>query len=153
MTSRILLDWMGIVPSEGTVKFHRDDPETNKSCPGRKVTKEWVLSLISAPSVRAVTLTDRPDAGIPWEHWEFRREQWCVPALAFLVAKGVPTSEIVANLKSSYGDFFYGTELLEGAYYVAPGSATVPNGCTWAPLRELLELVEGTESIDDTCGC
>jgi hypothetical protein len=141
--SRILLDWLGIEPSEQTVHFHRDDPKTTKSCPGRKVTKEWVLSLIAATAVRPAITTDKPDVGLPWQEWEFRREQWCVPVLNFLVAKGVPIGEVIASLSSRNGDFYYGTELLEGAYYVAPGSAAVPNGCTWAPVRELLDLVPG----------
>ena len=29
-----------------TVKFHRDDPRTSKSCPGTKVSKEWFLNLV-----------------------------------------------------------------------------------------------------------
>lgn len=28
------------------ILFHRDDPKTDKSCPGRKISKEWFLSQI-----------------------------------------------------------------------------------------------------------
>ena len=28
------------------ILFHRDDPKTDKSCPGRKITKEWFLAQI-----------------------------------------------------------------------------------------------------------
>jgi hypothetical protein len=28
------------------ILFHRDDPKTNKTCPGRKIRKDWFLDLI-----------------------------------------------------------------------------------------------------------
>lgn len=31
------------------IRFHRDDPKTNKACPGKKITKEWFLSLLDSP--------------------------------------------------------------------------------------------------------
>jgi hypothetical protein len=139
--SRILLDWLGLEANERTVHFHRDDPKTNKTCPGRKVSKEWVLSMISTPIAAIDTSTDTPDVGMPWTQWEIRGEQWCVPVLEFLAAAGMSTADVIAKLASRNGMFYYGSELLEGAYWVAPGSTTVPNGCTWAPARELLELV------------
>lgn len=64
-----------------------------------------------------------------------------MPVLEFLAASGVPTADVITQLSSRNGVFYYGSELLEGAYWVAPGSVTEPNGCTWAPARELLELV------------
>lgn len=30
-----------------SIKFHRDDPKTDKSCPGKKITKESFLKLLS----------------------------------------------------------------------------------------------------------
>ena len=42
----IILEKLGLEANSSTVKFHRDDPKTSKSCPGDKVGKEWVLSLI-----------------------------------------------------------------------------------------------------------
>jgi hypothetical protein len=38
------------------VNFHRDDPRTSKTCPGRLVERDWVLALIPQPSDR----TDDP---------------------------------------------------------------------------------------------
>ena len=43
---KVLLEWLKLEPSALTVKFHRDDPKTTKTCPGKKVEKEWVLGLI-----------------------------------------------------------------------------------------------------------
>lgn len=39
-----LLKWLGLPDS--AFNFHRDDPKTNKTCPGRKVTRGWVLGLM-----------------------------------------------------------------------------------------------------------
>lgn len=43
---KALLEWLRIEASVLTVKFHRDDPRTTKTCPGSKVDKGWVLDLI-----------------------------------------------------------------------------------------------------------
>jgi hypothetical protein len=45
---KVLLDWLGLQPSALTVKFHRDDPKTTKTCPGSKVEKDWVIDQINA---------------------------------------------------------------------------------------------------------
>jgi hypothetical protein len=132
--TRVLLDWLGLKVNESTVLFHRDDPKTQKTCPGTKVKKDWLLSLIAAPVTPPSTETDRPEVGIPWTEWEFHGERWCVPVRNFLVAKGVPSATVIANLKSKSGKTYYGAELLEGAFYVAA------TGTTWAPVRELTDL-------------
>lgn len=56
----ILLKEMGLSVSTKTVKFHRDDPLTSKSCPGNKVSKEWFLQLVEKfmePEEEPVKLT------------------------------------------------------------------------------------------------
>ena len=45
---KALLDWLGLQASTVTVKFHRDDPRTTKTCPGSKVDKNWVIDQINA---------------------------------------------------------------------------------------------------------
>lgn len=47
-TTAILLKRMGLEANEKTILFHRDDPKTRKSCPGDKVEKAWVISLVRA---------------------------------------------------------------------------------------------------------
>jgi len=44
----IILDKMQLPVSIRTVKFHRDDPKTSKTCPGLRVSKEWFLQLVEA---------------------------------------------------------------------------------------------------------
>jgi hypothetical protein len=43
---KALLAWLRLEPNALTVHFHRDDPKTTKTCPGKKVDKGWVLDLI-----------------------------------------------------------------------------------------------------------
>ncbi len=54
-----LLEWLGIRPSVSTVFFHRDDPGTDKQCPGSLVQKEWVLEQLGG---NGVTTSPRPRA-------------------------------------------------------------------------------------------
>ena len=138
---RVLLDWLGIEANEETILFHREDPKTDKTCPGTKVKKDWVLSLIATPAVPRGTETGRPDVGMGWTSWNFSGERWCVPVHNFLVAKEIPSETVISNLKKKGVYFYYGEELLEGAYYVKANSALKPNNCTWAPAKELMELI------------
>lgn len=43
----LLLDAMGLPANDETVLFHRDDPLTDKTCPGSKVDKDWFIGLIN----------------------------------------------------------------------------------------------------------
>lgn len=53
----ILLKRLHLSPNKKTVLFHRDDPKTNKTCPGSKVDKEWFLSLVNEASNSEENLT------------------------------------------------------------------------------------------------
>jgi hypothetical protein len=139
---RVLLDWLDLDPGEQTILFHRDDPTTKKSCPGTKVKKDWFLSLIDGSSIAETSaVEEKPDLGMAWDKWDYRGEKWCVPVFEFLTANNVPPSSVYASLKSQGGKFYYGSELLEGAYYVGATSGIRPNQCTWAPVQELLEIL------------
>jgi hypothetical protein len=153
-TTKVLLDWLKLDVNEETVLFHCEDPNTNKTCPGLKVTREipgnappqksWVLNLIQAPtpSVSQVEI-NKPDVGMNWAYWDFRGENWCVPIHNFLTAKGISSGNVIANLKRCHdGEFYYGKELIENAYYVNTNSNLKPNDCTWAPAMELMDLVQ-----------
>jgi len=43
----VLLEWLGL--DAGAVNCHRDDPQTSKTCPGARVEKEWLRTLILLP--------------------------------------------------------------------------------------------------------
>lgn len=62
---KVLLDWLGLQPSALTVKFHRDDPKTDKTCPGTLVEKTWVINQIHAvAAVEAFTTAVASVAGL-----------------------------------------------------------------------------------------
>lgn len=131
-----LLQWLGLPIDENTVLFHRDDPQTDKKCPGQKVDKEWVLGLIHEASGYSAEPAPQtpPNVGFAWAHWQYTAGRWCVPILDFLVAKGVSPAVVTAKLKMIAGEYFYGRELLEGAYYDKAAQKT------WAPLHEVMEV-------------
>jgi hypothetical protein len=105
------------------VNFHRDDPRTTKSCPGRKVGREWFLDLVGAAVTGAVE--PAPDEDVA--------SKVCgemVPVAAFLQGRGV-----VPNLYRR-GQFTYqGEWRLETAWYDKSRETTM------ASVRELEELV------------
>lgn len=138
--TKVLLDWLGLKANERTVLFHRDDPKTTKTCPGSKVKKEWVLKLINEATIEpkpGITQTSKPAIGVTLKsnEWNYVGERWCIPVRAFLLKKNVPEAEISAKLKRDGKNFYFGAELLEGAYYDKASSTT------WAPVRELIDLV------------
>ena len=47
-TVATILRKMNLPVNETTVLFHRDDPKTNKTCPGKLVTKQWFISLVNS---------------------------------------------------------------------------------------------------------
>ena len=136
--TKLLLDWLGKTASESTVLFHRDDPLTSKTCPGTKVKKDWILGLIAAADTTPIdTSHAKPsiDVTLKSSEWKFVGEKWCIPVLTYLKKKGVSDQTVAAKLKRTGNQYFYGPELLEGAYY-DPATEL-----TWAPVRELEDLV------------
>ena len=47
-TTKLLLDWLELPVNSSTVLFHRDDPKTSKTCPGKKIKKDWFVDLVKA---------------------------------------------------------------------------------------------------------
>lgn len=137
----VLLGWLGRAPSPETVLFHRDDPNTGKSCPGRKVEKNWLLQLIAAPEAGARELPAKPVLAFPWDIWAFRDGRWCVPLREFLRARGLPDEIIAARLHSRAGELFWGDTWLPGGYHLPAASSQRPSGCPWAPVEVALTLV------------
>jgi hypothetical protein len=46
LATSILLKRIGKHPDKTSIRFHRDDPKTSKTCPGKKVTLDWFLGLV-----------------------------------------------------------------------------------------------------------
>lgn len=136
----VLLEWIGKKANTSTVLFHRDDPLTSKTCPGKKVAKDWVLELIKDVKSPAVAAPEKkpalPTASVKLTNQELRYDgqNWVVPVRVFLTKKGVSQSDIRTGLQKKGNFFYYKQELLEDAYYDKPTKAT------WVALRELEEL-------------
>jgi hypothetical protein len=62
-TTVLLLRKLGLEANATTLKFHRDDPTTKKTCPGTLITKPWFLDLVT----RAMAAeTARPEPKVVW---------------------------------------------------------------------------------------
>lgn len=133
--AKVLLDWIGKKPSASTVLFHREDPKTSKSCPGTRVQKDWVLSLIKKPTPVATAEKPplKPATSVALSSRQLRLERmaWFAPAHVFLAKKGFSYSEISSRLKKRGKYFYFGDTLLEDAFYDTEGNQT------WVSLRDL----------------
>ena len=70
IATALLLRKLGLPANDSTVKFHRDDPETSKTCPGKRISKiEFVLKVAVLMSddrkddIRSMDAIDDLDTG------------------------------------------------------------------------------------------
>ena len=137
-TTAVLLEWLGKKATSKTVLFHRDDPKTSKSCPGKRIKKDWVLDLIKKSNLLepvvdlpAEETEDKPR--IPgWDNFSKINGKWFVPALDFLDHIGGDRAELIKKMKAVDGQFVYDGEVIEGAFYDKKKKATM------APALELM---------------
>lgn len=139
--SRELLAWLRLPVSRETLRFHRDDPRTAKTCPGARVDRAWVTDLVAGHEELPQGHPRKPDLAFAWNVWAFTNGGWCVPLYDFLRESDVPGATITAKLSIRAGEVYYGETYLPGAYYLPAGSPQQPNNCTWAPASELLALL------------
>ena len=139
ISAKLLLEKLNLPVNSNTIKFHRDDRKTKKSCPGKKVAKEWFLDLVKSATVEPSPI---PKSGIPkkpvikgWSQFTYAGGQWNVPVIAFLDHIGGAKKALASKLKSKDGMFFYDGDLIEGAFYDKDKQAT------WAPAEELREMI------------
>lgn len=122
-----LANWLGITPSESTIKFHRDDPRTSKSCPGRKVSKSWFLSLVNEG------YTPKPQTEV-----EF------VNVVDYLTnAKGMSYDDVIKKLSTKRGLVYFGDLWLENTYYSREDKATYAS-------KEELDTLTGEDAPRST---
>lgn len=125
--TKILLDWLQLPANNKTVLFHRDDPLTSKTCPGKLITKNWILAMIAGTA--QLPKAEAPLILIP------DTQQYKVVSEYLKDLKGYNDSDI-ANLlrKDEDGLFFFDKEWLEGARYDTALKATT------APIQELRSI-------------
>lgn len=122
-----ILNWLNLEPNYNTVLFHRDDPKTSKTCPGRGVQKPWVLDLIRSVNTKALHVKTAQN---PVNEMQF------VEVSEYLQSVKNYNSKDIAQLlkKDSDNLFYFGEEWLENAYYDTTKKATV------APIKELCDI-------------
>lgn len=119
--ARATLDWLGLPVNSDTVKFHRDDPRTSKTCPGTKVAKDWFVELVRNAGAMPVP------APIPTE---------AVPVVDYVTSKtGISYGEAAKKLKREGKLYFYAGHWLEGAFYDSVQKQTM------APVSEIDEAL------------
>jgi hypothetical protein len=127
-TVRILLDWVGVSPSTKTILFHRDDPKTTKTCPGKLVAKDPFIDMVKAHAVKR--------GGIPLVETVLSAPE-LVPVAAYVSTKKNLTFAVAAkNLKKQGNQFLLFGYWLEGAFYDSLKKTTV------APQDEIDEILE-----------
>jgi len=142
-SAAILLDWLKLPCNGDTIKIHREDQFSNTACPGDRVKKPWLLALINeylaegladANPERWTVLLSRKN-NKRWTQVQIHANAIFVPVFAFLKENGVPSAQILANLKRNGKNFAYGNDPLDHAF---SGEA----GTTWAPLREVAAVLK-----------
>lgn len=121
--ARSVLDWLRIPVSEKTVLFHRDDPKTSKTCPGRKIEKAWFCDLVR---------NAKPGTPAP----EVPQVEKFAPVVKHAMAlTGRPYSEIARLLRRDGKLYLLNGSWLERAYYDSA------RGETMAPETEIAEAL------------
>ena len=113
--TKALFEWLDIPINETTLKFHRDDPKTRKTCPGKKVKKDWFISLVQSSSSQSTPVI--PIFSMPSEE---------VPIIDYVVKhKGYKIDAAVKALKVKNGVTTFNGAWIESARYDSKLQLTV----------------------------
>jgi hypothetical protein len=125
--TKALFAWLNLPINNKTLLFHRDDPKTSKTCPGTRITKKWVMDMITAADSTKLEQAKQPLADPP--------KNLVAVAQYLRDIKGY-TDEDIARLlrRDDQGLFLFADKWLEGAHYDATKQETV------APIQELSEV-------------
>lgn len=142
-----LLKWMGLEASNATILFHREDPKTTKTCPGRKVGKDWFVGLVKAEMGGAPT---SPAAVSPWTITingkafvgTFREIKNTIFVAADAAIRCADKESLLPIKRSGDEFIVMGGEELENAFYDPAEQRT------YAPIREIAEACRLKVSVD-----
>lgn len=129
LTTKALLNWLNLPANSNTILFHRDDPKTTKTCPGKKIAKDWFIELVNGvftPKQEAAQVVTPPTNVLGVIDYVTKH-------------KGYSYDEAVKLLRKEGQLYFFGNDWLEGAYYATSAQRTV------APIKEL-ELITAKKS-------
>jgi len=110
--TKALFEWLDIPLNEDTLKFHRDDPKTSKTCPGRKITKEHFIALAQGSSNNSKEQT-------PPQTYEVSVVEYATQH------KGYTAAEAAKALKVKNGMAFFANVWIESARYDKSNATTV----------------------------
>jgi hypothetical protein len=113
--TKALTDWLGISINNTNILFHREDPKTSKTCPGRKVTKDWVLSLINNVSFST------PEPAPP----PITTQDMSKVVDYIVMNKGYTTNEAISLLVRRSDGTYFNNIKINSAVYSAEYSATI----------------------------
>lgn len=132
--NRAILDWLGLPVNKDTVKFHRHDPKTTKTCPGTLVDLDWVIGLILEAKPGSLPDTAEPDTG------SFMDAEM-VPFIDYLVEKsGLPYGDLAKLLTRDKKLYLFKGIWIEGAHYDAEAATTL---APKSEAEEALALLRG----------
>jgi len=127
-TVKALANWLEIPINSRTILFHRDDPKTNKTCPGTRVQKNWFLNMVNDNNVATEITKKHANAND-------MLVSYAVVSEYMQQFKGYNSEDVSKLLKKKDdGLFYFGEYWLEGAYYDAKKGSTV------APIPELYDV-------------
>jgi len=111
IAARCILRWLNLPIDATTVLFHRDDPKTRKTCPGKKVSKHWFLELVRNADPMPV-MVESPGEMVPVAVYAAQRT-------------GRSFMEVAREITREGNMFFLRGSWLEGAHYDATLKTTV----------------------------
>jgi hypothetical protein len=113
--TKALFEWLDLPINETTLKFHRDDPKTSKTCPGKLVKKDWFISLVKNSSSTATQVSPM-----------FELSGKVVPIVDYAVKhKGYSAKAATAALKTKSGMTTFNGVWIESARYDTELQCTV----------------------------
>lgn len=128
--TKALLDWLGVSPDWRTVYFHRDDPRTSKSCPGKLVSKDVFLEMVKSAVIDPEAA---PELGPVLTGIASTDLVGIVDFVSEKLKK--PYREVVAGLKRQGKEYYLFDKWVERAFYDKERKTTV------APRSELEQIL------------
>jgi len=138
--TRSLLDWLGLPVS--SVNFHRDDPKTKKSCPGKKVTKDWVHSILSTSIIPTAPQAEEFTISLGGQPFDSRVAN---AGVVFVPVRVYLSKILGVTLDSVPGLTFDGVHAEYQGHDIE--KAIMRDNVAYAPLREVCSLVNAQVTV------
>jgi len=138
--TRSLLHWLDLPVT--SVNFHRDDPKTKKTCPGRKVEKSWVHHILLNSNIAPMQRPEEYTVSINGQPFDSRVAD---AGIVFVPVRVYLSKILDVPLGSVEGLTFAGGQAEYKGHDIE--KAVVRNDVAYAPLREVCSLVGAQVSV------